>query len=371
MAEVLKFKRKKRNIWLPLLLVLITAITGVLLAVNRNSPFVSSLLNFGYSSEGTVLDSSRTYRYARYNSGVAIYGADKISGIDFGGKEKWVYAFAGQTPRINSKGKHVIAWEDGGRELLLISSGNETLRMTTEDNIISAKVSESGRFTVISDERGFNNKVAVYDKDGQEVYSWHTSAYNVIDAALSDNGKILGVSVLCSPEEEGTSKVLLFDFKSSEGKPVETLNSNLVASVMFCGNNLVAIGDTEAFSVKSNGKPIYTINYGGRNLRSYGFSDDGTLALGFDEGTGGKVEIYKSNGKQSGVYSSNRQILYMDMLDGKTLVNSEGGAVVINQSGKEISNITFDKDIKNALLISGRRKVLGVSGDMAKIYTSR
>jgi len=58
-------------------------------------------------------------------------------------------------------------------------------------------------------------------------------------------------------------------------------------------------------------------------------------------------------------------------LGGNTLLNSENGAVVINSRGKEVSQVEFESDVRSALLIRGRRNILGISGDKVQVYTSR
>lgn len=371
MGKIIKMKKKKKNIWLPIILVIITAISGVLLAVNMNNPAVSGILNNGYTSEGIQLTSSRTYEFAKNGEGAVMCGAGNMMGIDAAGRQKWTVAFDTHSPIVSARGKFAVATERGGREFVLTASGDELLRLNTESSIIFAKVSKSGRVLVVTEERGYNAKVAVYAPDGKEIYVWHTSAYNVIDAAIADSGRAMSVAVLQNPDENGLSGVLTFDFNKEEGVFTPADDESLVMAIMYSGKNALAISDTSAFAVSPKGEKVYNISYEGKKLRNFGFDPDGSLALAFDEGTGGLVNIYSRSGKLTGTYKNSRQIMFMDTLGGNTLLNSDNGAVVINARGKEVSHVEFEKDVKSALLLSGRRKILGVSGDKVQVYTSR
>ncbi len=371
MGKIIKIKQKKKNIWLPVILVIITALSGVLLAVNIKNPAVSGILNNGYTSEGIQLTSARTYEFVKNGEGAVMCGAGNMMGIDASGRQKWTVAFDTHSPIMSGRGKFAVAAERGGREFVLTASGDELLRLNTESSIVLVKVSKSGRVLVVTEERGYNAKVAVYAPDGKEIYVWHTSTYNVIDAAISDNGRAMSVAVLQGEGESSLSGVLTFDFGKPDGVFTPADGESLVMAVMYSGKNAVALSDTEVFAVSPKGERVYTISYEGKKLRNFGFDPEGSLALAFDEGTGGLVNIYTRSGKLSGTYKNSRQVMFMDTLGGNTLLNSENGAVVINSRGKEVSQVEFESDVRSALLIRGRRNILGISGDKVQVYTSR
>lgn len=371
MGNVVKLKSKKKiSIKSVLVLLAAAAAAAGLAYINLNNPDFAPKSSSGV--EALSLDSSVTYKFKKAGSGIVICGSDALMGVN-GGGETWKAELDGKNHIISSAGKYVLAAETDGRRLTLFEGGKAVGKIEVSDDIITARVNRAGRIAVATKEKGYRAQVIVFTPEGKQIYVWHSATYYVLDLALNDRSDRLAVAGLNSDNASEVSAILLFSLNSADYITVNAGNDNLVTSIEYIDDGVLAVGDSEALYVKKSGELAWNVPFHGRLLQNYNVTEGGNLVLALTKGSmegyfgGSDVEIYGKNGKLRGEFETSGPIKFVDSDGEKILVDTSTGAAIINNRGSLLENVTFDKTPRESFLIDDGRKIIIIAGSSVEI----
>jgi len=365
-GELVKLKNKNKKIGIYIL-------AGILLVASIFLTNLNRYKTVSTTSSSIMLDSSVEYKMNKYSGGVVLCGHDSIMGIDKDGQKIWNIPTNFSKPILSCSNNYILTADRNGKHGFVLSEGKIINNIETSDVIITAKINESGYYALAYKEKGYKAKVSVFSPKGEEIYAWYSSNYNVVDVSVSSDNKKMAVAVLDASGSNDLSGVLLFSFKSDEYILSGTSNDNLISSINYINNNVVAVGDKKTLSISHKGEIYWEIDYKGRILQEYSIASD--VAFGFTKGSvegfygGSVVEIYNKSGKLIGKHEIGDSIRYMDMEGNNVLVNAENGAVLLNDNGKVVKEIKPHKEIRKAVVFGSKFMVL--SGNNGFIYDTQ
>jgi len=334
-------------------------------------PAVTGLFRNGSYGTQMELDSSFSYAAGKYNGGVAVCGKNSIVGINNGGRKAWEVEFSATVPILSCNGRYVLAAEQGGRKLLLLSGGRVRYEMETREEIITASVNSKGVFAVVSEERGYKGCVRVYNSKGNELYAWHSAEQNILTAAVSEDSKKLAVSVANMTDLSRVCTVLQFDMDETTPRMLTVGDENLTANLVYNGTELTAIGDEALYYFKSDGTEKFRLDYAGRELQKYSFYSGGVLCLCFKGGQSGgasSVEFYDSNGKMKGSCMVDEAVSALDTFGTYAVVTTQSGFLIVSQNGAVRARRDEGISAERIFMCGGRNRLFLLSGISAGMY---
>ncbi len=368
MGKVIQLKRK---ISTGSILLLAAAIILAAAFAFANRASIVDGFSSSSSAEAMSLDSSVTYKFKKFDGGLAVCGSDLLATVQPSGGAGWTVALNSKNYMIAAEGNYVLAFETGGRKISLFSDGKEVFRIETENDIITANVSRSGVVAVATKEKGFRSQVLVYKPSGEQIYEWHSVNYYVVDIAVTSSA--MAVAGLNSDDASSMSYILLFSFNSSDYKTVNGGNDNLVGTIKYIDDGVLAVGDRECTYIKKNGEIAWSISYGGRTLQGFTVTDGGHTALALTKSSmegyfgGSVIEVYSKNGKTRGSFETGGQINYIDTDGGRILVNTETGAEILNGRGETLKSVSFPRNPRECFLTEGGKKIFMIAGNKIEV----
>ncbi len=180
-----------------------------------------------------------------------------------------------KNPSFKAVSMRAILYDIGGKKLRIESQPKTLHTLETENNIISADISESGNYSILTESQSYLSELSVYSRQNAEKYKYYFSEMHACDVALSpreNKGAVCGIYI-----ENGfiSSNVYVLNFKSEKPENIFKLENNLVSEVKYFSNgNILAIGDNYLSVINPNTGNFKTFNYDEKLLKSYSFDKD-------------------------------------------------------------------------------------------------
>lgn len=295
-----------------------------------------------------------------------ICGEDGIFAVDKNGREKWKVLNTFVNPVVDISESGMVAASKNGKEIYTVDGNGKSMQYVTENPIVNVKEA-GGYITAITNKKSYNGSLTVYDKKGIPLFSWSAGQSNLIDADLSDNGKILAVSVIAFDGNVLNSKIMFFNIEKSDKAYAEySFGENMVSRLQWNGNNkLLCVGDREFTVCDSKAKKIWGFSYEGKSLNFFDISQENNLV--FVLGTSAldrNMQVYSYN-KRGGIngafshefditgiaaskygilFSSTRQLM---------LTDKKGNIKNERRSTQDINKIKLFKNGKTAFIDEG------------------
>ncbi len=164
----------------------------------------------------------------------------EISAFSSSGKKIYSVAHGAENPVLKTSKTRALVFSQGGDEAIIYNLRAKKAAVKTDNDIITACISDSGVYAVATRSESYASVVTVYSKYNKKIYEWFSSSDTVNNVCLSPNGKKLAVSTFGAASGRFSSKINVLEFDSA----------------------------TPKYSESFDGSPIYSID----NLKNYGFS---------------------------------------------------------------------------------------------------
>lgn len=238
-------------------------------------------------------------KFEPYKSGMAVAGSDTLTIYDTAGIVLTQDALNYTTPCMDVSDKYVLTYDLGGKSYAVYNTLTRVIRRETEFKILSADMSDSGAFALVTRSNETKYVVELYNEALNHTMSVYKDHY-VLDAAVRADGKRL-VIVSAVPGQT--------DFG--------------------CEVSLCAVGEAE---------PRMTASFGGLMPLDAAFHPDGSFSVLCD----GAVLFFDEDGNQTERFSlTGMTLVSADMQDGtvallgaENALGSENRVVVLNSKGE-------------------------------------
>ncbi len=356
-------RERKRRIRTIVLIGLVLLVTFCAYLVTSNQ-FVRGLLYEDLNRKSAVnipVDGSFVTQHEVFDGHVLACSKNGVSAYSMNGEADWLTHLSNlstqlisfQAPVLRTEKNDAMVYDKGGKTIVKFNRRSITAQITTDYNILFARLFENGFVAAVTEDAGSREQVALYDKAGKEIFIWHSGENNVLDAALSPDGTTLVISSLDISQGKLINNLSFFKVTEPEPYAGAAKENMLLTNLKFYnGNkNLLAVSDSGIFYFNLQGESIGGYNFGGRELSAFQCLEDGMLALVFNSNYENKyrIIILTEKGQEKGVFLSERPIENISF-DGKNiLANVTKGFHVVSLSGKELRYQPLDKDVKQVL----------------------
>lgn len=140
--------------------------------------------------------------------------------------------------------------------------------------IVAADISDSGVYAIATTASQEVSLVTVYDKDGKEIYKFHSSSNHVIDVSVSENGKRMCVVTITTKQAQIVSKIMIFDFDSVDPIFEKELKDEAVYASEYMGKSDLSIITNKSYLCIDGEEVDSQIKYELNSLKDYEINSD-------------------------------------------------------------------------------------------------
>lgn len=299
--------------------------------------------------EPIALSNASTARYAAYKGYILCVTENSITAYDKNGNVKWSTDIQISSPVLRASGNYILVFEQGGKKAEVYTEKKKCYSIDSEDNILTGDISSSGDAVFVTEKTYFKGSVAVYNKNGEEIFRWNSGKDSVIDADISASRR-LAVALL-NTGGTITSKVSFFDVTKPESDKNAEFDGSLIFDVEFNGDSLTAYADDKLISLSGNGKTSWVCNYEEKTLSGYSSEESGINLLSFDNNNNAELAVVLPNGKVQNIISSEILPVCTDISSGYALYGGRRELFLTRLSGTLTARFTASRDIAKAYII--------------------
>lgn len=204
----------------------------------------------------------------------------RINAYSGGGKEIYSYSHGFENPVLKTSKTRAMVFSQGGNEAYIYNLAELKSAVSTEKEIITANISDSGVYALVTRSDSYASVVSVYNKNGKPLYEWYSSEDTVNNVAISPNGKKIAVSAFNATSGDYSAKVCVLNFDSATPEYTESYSGSPIYGI----DSMSSAG----FSViTENG--VQFIEWSKYKKTEY--KNDYTLSL-FRSASGGSVAVF-------------------------------------------------------------------------------
>ena len=213
-----------------------------------------------------------------------------------------------------------------------------------EKSIVSADISRSGSYAVVTASDSYQNTVTVFNKENELLFTWNSANYYITDVAVNDDGDSIALCLLESRDGSFNSYVYILTFDSADPKYKYTF-SDIVSSLSSVGENyILANGFNKAFTIPWNGGAECDLSVNGI-IRNYDYDFSGKSCLSFgreDNEQVNEVTVLDEFGNTTATFKFDNIINDIAINESRVAVLSNNTVYIFDMNGNSISSYTTE-----------------------------
>ena len=237
-----------------------------------------------------------------------------------------------ENPVLSSSRTTAVVYDAGNQDLFVFRNGEETFRLTLEGNndLLSARVNDSGWLAVTAQQSRHKGAVTVYDNRGGEVIGIGLTTAFAVDAAVSPDRKTVAVVTIGQESGSFFSRLLFYPVNQQEPSAQVDLGSLMVLDLDYEDDVLWVLGEDRLITVTPDGGTVQTFLFSPSYLKGCSLGGDGFAFLltgRYRSGSADQAVILNKNAQAVHSMSLPSQVLdyaaegdYCGLLSGSRLV---------------------------------------------------
>ncbi len=320
---------------------------------------------YPYQISGMVIgDASVT------NSDLVLLYDDSVKVLDTTAKELSSIAHKYDHPVMQSNSGRVLLFDEGGNKFKVQSKTRTLYEKEMKYMILTGSLGKDGSVAIATRAEDAQSMLTVYNSKEKEIFVWKCAKENIISCDVSDNGKLIAVSVLGVENGSVYSKVYIFDKKKDTPKSSFTYQDSAVSSIRFLSNETLFVLGNNMCSVINDGKEE-KINVSVNTPYMIHISDNNTAVLvlsKYSSTTQKLVNVYDKSGRE--LFSNEIDGLVKSVsTDGKYVgVLTDNNVQIYNMKGERVGSANVNTDAEK-VIVSGRNTYV-YSADKIEKFSS-
>lgn len=269
------------------------------------------------------------------------------------------------TPILKVGGSKFITYNLMGKNFRVESRSEILVRGTSDENIITAAVSDSGMYVLVTEAKGHCCAMTVYDSKSQNVkYKYYFSSCAINDVAIDDDGKKIVTVGQAVVDGKSVSQVNIFDLYSTNPIKVFDYVDTVILSLNYLNDGkVVAIGNNMSsfINIKKLTKEDY--KYENKTLKNYACDKNHGVVLvlaATDDMIEGSLEFLDISGKHLHSLYISDQVFDISYLN-DTVAYITNGKVVYHKNAS-LKSYTIDIDVNDKKIILTHKDTAYVTG---------
>ena len=241
-----------------------------------------------------------------------------------------------ENPVLTTSRTTAAVYDAGNQDLFVFRGGEETFHLKLEgsNDLLSARVNDSGWLAVTAQQSRHKGAVTVYDSRGEVVIEIGLTTAFAVDAAVSPDKKTVAVVTISQKEGSFYSHLLFFPVNQQKPSAQVDLGSLMVLDLNYEDDVLWVLGEDRLITVTPDGENVQTCGFSPSYLKGCSLDGNGFALLltgRYRSGSADQALIIDENAQVIHALSLSSQILdyaaegdYCALLSGSrlTLYNS-------------------------------------------------
>lgn len=259
---------------------------------------------------------------------------------------------------------YILAYDQNQSNYTLIE-GNEIVKSEKlTGNILGARLTNGGNYSIITDESGYKGIVNVFNSSRELVYKWYSAKNWVINSHISPDCKKMAVIYLDTLQNTLGGGISFFEFDKKEAVAQYTFDGQMPLDVNYKDSRLITVLHTGGIAnFNSSGKVLNEYKFNGlvpylATLQPSGYA---CVLLGQDSKSDpGTLYIIDNDAKVKATYQPKNIVKKMHATNHHIILYMENQIVVLTFDGKEKRIIPIDSSVKDVVLtVSGGVYTIG------------
>lgn len=304
------------------------------------------------------------------NSDLVLLYDDSVKVLDTTAKELSSISHKYDHPVLQSNSGRVLLYDEGGNKFKVQSKTRTLYEKETKYMILTGSLGKDGSVAIATRAEDAQSMLTVYNSKEKEIFVWKCAKENIISCDVSDNGKLIAVSVLGVENGSVYSKVYIFDKKKDSPKASFTYQDSAVSSIRFLSNETLFVLGNNICSVIKDGKEEQ-VNVSVNTPYMIHISDNNTAVLvlsKYSSTTQKLVNVYDKSGRE--LFSNEIDGLVKSVsTDGKYVgVLTDNNVQIYNMKGERVGSASVNTDAEK-VIVSGRNTYV-YSADKIEKFSS-
>lgn len=234
----------------------------------------------GSGSYPAELESSEVLNTATRGGYYYVLTDTRINAYSDGGKEIYSYVHGYENPVLKTSRTRALVFSQGADEALIYNLQSLKGSVKTEEPIITANISDSGAYALVTESDSYKSVVSVYNKNNEKIYEWYSAEDTVNCVAVSPNGKKIAVAAFNASSGDYASRVSVLEFDSATPVFTESYEGTLVYDIdTFHNSGFFVLTENEVRFIEWS-------DYG-----ASGYENDYSASM-FRTGSGGAAAVF-------------------------------------------------------------------------------
>ena len=201
----------------------------------------------------------------------------------------------------------------------------------------------------------YKNAVSVYNKNGEQVFSWSSGTDSIICADISSSSRTIAASLI-STEDRVKSYVMLFDINKKEAYQTIEFTESAIFSTRFIGETLNLVADNRITGMDTDGEVKWNQIYTENVLMLTECDADGNRVVVSEKDNIPELITYSAKGKTDKAVNLDIIPDCVDVLDDVVVYNNE--RIIIFGNPARLGRYITSMDIQNLKVTSDKSFVV-------------
>ena len=312
---------------------------------------VTSQIGSTYEQNSRMLpfENASSSKYAYSPRGIVVAKANYVAIFDQNGATQWEEQTSVISPILRSEGEYIMLAEKGGTKICLYKDNTLLFSADDKNEIISAELSENGDIVLVTKMEFYKNAVSVYNKNGEQIFSWSSGADTILSADISKSTRRVALSLI-NTDERAKSYVLMFDINQAEPYVNVAFDDSVIFKARFIDEALNLTADNRISGLNVNGKIKWDNIYEPDELILACGDKDGNKLAVLDRKNIPQIVTFSKNGNETKAEAINSIPDSADILGDKVIFNN--GRIVEFGKADKLGIYIASMDIKGLKIIN-------------------
>ena len=369
-------KMNKKKIIIAISIAVILLIVGITMLVYNSSRDARKFLDrylFRKNITQEKLDSielnydSNTNVFA-YNKYICILAENKLMEYNSSGKLEKEINLEINNPVYSANNKYIAISEKNGSKINLISGADILWTKDVDGQISKINVNNNGYVSAIITGTTHKSVIAIYDKDGNELFKIYRSNTSVVDSTISNDNKYLAFAEVNTTGTTIQSNVRTISIEKAKEAEEEyitytyTADSNkLILDIEYRDNDkVICMYDDEIAVIQNeNNSTLVSLNEKDKNVNFANINLENSVYRAIEENDGlfntntvleirainsDKTSVYTVEGAAKYIYSFNN-IIAVSLGQEIEFINTNGWLLKSYSSTQEVQDVVIGNGI--------------------------
>ena len=267
-------------------------------------------------------------------------------------------------PIFDAEGKYLVVAEKNKQKIYLIYNDNIVWEKDIEGNISKINVNKNGYTSVIISGTTYKSVIAVYDKEGKELFKTYLSSTVAVDSSISEDNKYMSFGEVNTSGTLIQSSIKTVSIEKAKQTPSDSIintydaeQNDLLINIQYQDKNRLICMYNSSIHIIKDGKDevLVSLNEKDNNIT---FSDIelSSNAYRIIEKSAGlfksnsTVEIYNTTSKKQNIYNFKGVAKKVYSYGNIIAIDLGSEVLFINMNGWLIKKYNSAQDIKNIVL---------------------